>query len=363
MKKVMVFLMVVVLLTLSITSGVFAQDEAAWACPAGFEGQTLRVFNWSTYVAEDTIPNFEDACDVKVEYFEFGSNEEMLAVVRANSAQYDIAMPSGNTVAIMIEEGLVQPLNKELIPNLENLSETFANPPYDPENEYSVAYQWGTIGVGYDRTIVGEDITSWEQVWNYDGPVAWLNDQRAMMGLALLLLGYDPNSTNPDEIQEAADFLLERSDNVDVVADDNGQDLLYQGNVDISIEYNGDIFQIMSECECDDYVYVIPDEGANVWTDNMVIPFNAPNPELAMVFIDYILDPQVGADLSNYIAYGSPNQASIEAGLIDEALITNPGIYPSEETMGMLFFANKVPADVEQLYAEAWNGLMANMTN
>lgn len=358
MRKLMLLVCLVALLSASFT--VIAQDEAGWTCPEGFAGQTLRIFNWSTYVAEDTIPNFEEACDVTVEYFEYGSNEEMLAVVRANSAQYDITVPTGNTVAIMIEEALVQPLNKDLIPNIENIAETFADPPYDPGNEYSVPYQWGTIAVGYDQTIVGEEITSWEQVWDYDGAVAWLNDPRAMMGLALMLLGHDPNSTNPDEIQEAKDFLLERSDNVDVVADDNGQDLLYQGNVDITIEYNGDIFQIMAECECDDYMYVIPEEGSNVWTDNLVVPFNAPNPDLAMVFIDYVLDPQVGADLSNYIAFGTPNSASME--LIDPELLENPGIYPSEETMGKLFFANKVPSDVEQLYAEAWSELMAAMT-
>ncbi|MBZ0305855.1 MAG: spermidine/putrescine ABC transporter substrate-binding protein [Anaerolineae bacterium] len=358
MKSLTLLFLVVSLLSM----GVAVSAQESWTCPEGFEGQTLRIFNWSTYVAEDTIPNFEEACDVTVEYFEFGSNEEMLAVIRSNSAQYDLAMPTGNTVGIMIDEELVLPLKKELIPNLENVAQAFADPPYDPDNMYSVPYQWGTIAIGYDQTIVGEEITTWEQVWNYDGPVAWLNDPRAMMGLALMLLGHDPNTTNPDEIDEARQFLEERSDNVDVIADDNGQDLLNRGDVDITIEYSGDIFQIIYECECDDFVYVIPEEGSNVWTDNMVVPYNAPNPDLAMVFIDYILDPQVGADLSNFTAYGTPNQASLDAGLIDEELLSNPGIYPAEDVMEKLFFANKISGDAEQVYLEAWNNLLAAMS-
>jgi len=358
----MVMLLVLALALVPILSltPASAQDEG-WTCPEGYEGQTLRIFNWSTYVAEDTIPNFEEACDVTVEYFEFGSDAEALAVVRSGAAEYDIVVPAGATTGLMIEEGLVQPLDFDIITNYDNLLDAFKNPPYDPNNEYSIAYQWGTIGIGYDVNFAGE-INSWEDVFNYDGPVAWLNDERAMLGVGLLLLGYDPNSTDADEIAEAGEFLLENAENVTVIADDNGQDLLLRGDVDITVEYSGDIFQIMSDCECEDFAYVIPSEGSNVWTDNMVVPATAPNPELAMVFINYILDPQVGADLSNFTAYGSPNAASIEQGLIDEELLGNSGIYPSEETLNNLFFAFSLGGEVEQLYTEAWTNLQAELS-
>lgn len=360
MRKLII--LVTILSLLPIASITFAQDEAeGWTCPEGFDGQTLRIFNWSTYVAEDTIPNFEEACGVTVEYFEYGSDEEMLAVVRSESAQYDLVVPSGDTLSIMINEELVTPLNYDLIPNAENVSDSFRNPPYDPDNVYSLPYQWGTIGIGYAVDFVGEEITSWADVFAYDGPVAWLNDLRAMMGVALLLLGHDPNTTDADQIEEARAFLLENASNVIVVADDNGQDLLDRGDVDITVEYSGDIFQILDECECEDYAYVIPEEGTNVWTDNMAIPFNAPNPDLAMVFMDYIFDAQVGADLSNFTAYGTPNQASLDAGLIDAELLENPGIYPTDETRERLFFNSGVGPDVEQLYAEAWNNLLAEL--
>jgi len=358
MRKLFLLSLVAVLVLLNGASLTLAQADA-WVCPEGFEGQTLRVFNWTTYVAEDTIPNFEAACDVKVEYFEYGSSEEAVNVIRTGSAQYDIVVPSGNSVTVMINEELLQPLDHSKIPNLANLLPTFVDNPHDPGNAYSVPYQWGSIGIGYDATVVDEPIESWADFFAYEGRVAWLDDYRAVLGVGLLLLGYDPNSTDADEIAEAADYLLGiNAGDVFQIAPDTGQDLLVRGEVDATIEYSGDIFQILDECECDDYVYVIPEEGAVLWTDNMVIPASAPNPDLAHAFIDYILDAQVGADLSNYIAYGSPNAASIP--LLDEELRENPGIYPSDETLEKSFVAIAV-GEAERFYSEAWNKINAEL--
>jgi len=363
MRKGLILLVIIYMMAMVGASVSLAQDEEmeAWACPEGYEGQTLRVFNWSTYVAEDTIPNFEEACGVTVEYFEYGSNEEMLNVIRAESAQYDIVVPSGDTVARMINEELLQPLNLDMIPNFENLLDAFKNPAYDPDNGYSIAYQWGTVGIGYDVNFVEEGFESWADFFAYEGRVAWLDDQRATIGVALLLMGEDPNTTDEEKIAAAGQFLLDNTQSqVLEIAPDTGQDLLVRGEVDAVVEYSGDIFQIMDECECEDFAYVIPSEGTNVWTDNMAIPFNAANPELAHVFIDYILDAQVGADLSNYTAYGSPNGASIP--LIDEELTSDPGIYPSDETLDSSFIAIEV-GEAEQYYSEAWNNINAAIGN
>jgi spermidine/putrescine transport system substrate-binding protein len=249
---------------------------------------------------------------------------------------------------------LLLELNHDNIPNLANLTPALMDQAFDPGNVYSVPYQWGTIGIGYDLDAVGEEITSWEQVWNYDGAVAWLDDMRAMMGIALNILGYDPNTNNPDEIQEAAFFLQDRGANVVALAADDGQALLERGEVDITVEYSGDIFQVIADCECDNIRYVIPEEGTQLWIDNMVIPTDAPNQALAEVFIDYILDPQVGADIANYTAYGSPNQAAIDMGLIDESLLNDPGIYPPAEVLENLFTIIAVP-DVEVDFLSAWD--------
>ena len=356
MKKLLVLL---ALLSL-VVSAVGAQDDdfVPWTCPEGYEGQTLSIFNWSTYIAEDTIPNFEEACGVTINYDIYESNEAMLSRIRQGNPGYDLVVPSGNAIQLMIDEDLLIPLDTELIPNIVNLTPELMGQAYDPENEYSLPYQWGTIGVGYSTEAFPDGITSWQQVWEYDGNVAWLDERRPMFGVALVILGYDPNTEDEDEISEAREYLLENGSNVVAVAGDDGQVLLERGEVDVAVEYNGDIVQIITNCECDDYAFALPEEGANVWTDNMAIPIDAPNPELAMVFMDYILDAKVGADLTNYIAFASPNQASIESGFIDEAILNDTAIFPPEEELANLFTIIGTSADAEELYNNAWDELL-----
>ncbi|MGJ3239773.1 MAG: polyamine ABC transporter substrate-binding protein [Anaerolineae bacterium] len=335
-----------------------AEIATSWTCPEGFEGQTLNAYNWSTYIADDTIPNFEDLCGVTVEYSTYDSDESMLTRIRQGNPGFDIIVPSGDTVAVMAREDLLIELDRDAIPNFSNLSENLLGAPYDPDNTYSVPYQWGTVGIGYNTELIPDGITTWEQVFAYDGPVAWLDDRRAMFGVALSILGYDPNTENVDEIEEARQFLQDNGGNVVVIAADDGQELLVRGDVHITVEYSGDIFAIADECDCDTYAYVIPEEAANLWTDNLAVPTDAPNPELAMVFIDYVLDPQVAADISNYTAYASPNQAAIDQGLVDSAYLEDPGIYPDEDSASNLFVIEEPAEEVEQAYNDAWDELL-----
>ncbi|MGB7339306.1 MAG: spermidine/putrescine ABC transporter substrate-binding protein [Phototrophicaceae bacterium] len=339
-----------------------AMDEmeiaTSWTCPEGFEGQELSIYNWSTYIAEDTVPNFEELCGVSVEYSTFESDEAMLTRIRQGNPGFDIVVPSGDTIAVMAREELLIPLDRAAIPNFVNLSENLLGAAYDPDNTYSVPYQWGTVGLGYNTEKFPDGLTSWAELFAYDGPVAWLDDRRAMFGVALQILGYDPNTSNAEEIEEARQYLQDNGGNVVVIAADDGQELLVRGDVDITVEYSGDIFAIADECECDTYAYVIPSEAANLWTDNLAIPVDAPNPELAMVFIDYVLDAQVGADISNYTAYASPNQASIDQNLIDAELLTDLGIYPDAASSENLFVIEEPDPEVEQVYNDAWDELL-----
>jgi spermidine/putrescine transport system substrate-binding protein len=330
------------------------QAQTPWTCPAGFEGQQLNVYNWSTYVADNTIPDFEELCGVAVTYDTYPTDSDMLSRIRQGNPGYDIVVPTAGTAQVMIEEGLLEPLEFTNIPNFANIAPIYVNPVYDPENQYTVPYQVGGLGVAYNREKVSEDITSWYDVFNYEGPVAWIEDYRVMLAIALNLLGYDPNSHSPDEINEAKNFLIENGQNVVTIAQDDGQELLVRGEVDIVLEYSGDIFQIIAECSCDTYVYVNPVEGAFFSTDVMGVPVGAPNKALAEVFINYILDPQVGADISNYTTYASPNQAAIDQKLISEETLTNPAIYPPAEVQAN-FFTTVQNAESEPLYIDAWD--------
>ncbi len=325
-----------------------------WTCPEGFEGQQLSVYNWTTYIAEDTIPNFEELCGVTVTYDTFPTDDDMLAKIRQGNPGYDIVVPSSTVLSLMMAEDLVQPLDMTTIPNFETLDETFVGLPFDPDNTYSVPYQWGTMGIGYNTEAVEGDITSWDDVFSYSGSASWLEDIRGMMGVALLKLGLDPNTSDPDEIQQAKDYLVENGNNVVYINQDDGQEVLVRGEADVVVEYSGDIFQVMDECECDTYSYVIPEDGTLFWVDTLAVPVDAPNVELAKVFIDYLLNPQVAADISNYTAYGTPNRAALDAGLIDPELANDPGIYPSEETMDNLFFVEQDPERAQRYYS-AWD--------
>lgn len=358
-----------VMLMLALCSTALAQDvtpepgfvptEFEWTCPEGFEGKTLNIYNWSTYVAPDTISNFQEACGVEITYDIYGSGDELLSRLRQGNPGYDLVVPPDQSIEIMVAEGLLEPLDLSLIPNFANLSPNLVDRSFDPGNQYSIPYQWGTIGIGYDRNKVGKDIVSWNDVWDYAGPVAWLEDKRPMLGVALIMLGYDPNSTDEAQIQEAKNYLIEKGANVVSIAGDDGQEQLIRGDVDIAVEFMGDIFQVISQCEEDsacekDIQYVIPEEGANIWIDNMTIPTGAEDIELAHAFIDYILDPNVGASISNYTAFATPNQAAIDGGLIDEVLLTSTAIYPPEESMTNLF--SVAPnLDFEFLYSDAWD--------
>ena len=330
-----------------------ANAQSDWTCPAGYAGQTLSVYNWATYVAEDTISNFEAACGVRVIYDTYGSDDDMLVRLRQGNPGFDIVVPSDSIVRLLIDEKLLEKIDHANLPNFGNLDPDFIGLPFDPGNDYTIPYQWGTVGIGYNTEKVPE-ITSWADMFAYDGPVAWLEDTGAMVGMGLLMLGKDPNSEDAKEIDEAAKYLIDNGGNVVYIARDDGQEILVRGEADIVIEYSGDIFQIMDECECDTYAYVIPEEGTNFWLDNLAIPKGAPNKALAEVFIDYVLDPHVAADISNYTAFGTPNLAAFDGGLIDPELAEDPAIYPSEAASEHLFFAVQSP-EREALLNDAWD--------
>jgi spermidine/putrescine transport system substrate-binding protein len=364
MKKLLLLLSVM-LFTLSVSAPALAQDAPViepWACPEGYAGQTLNVYNWTIYIAEDTIPNFEAACGVDVTYDNYFTNEELLTKLQQGNPGYDVIIPSDYMIAIMIDSELLEPLNPDLIPNMANISPDLRSPWYDEGNVYTVPYQWGTTGLAYNKTAVGRDLTSWNDMFEYEGDVAWLEDLRGMHAIALRLLGYDVNTENPEEIEAAKQYLMENSANVAAIVAGNSKQLLSSGDVDIAVDYNGNVFGLMAECaaapDCTtEYAYVIPEEGTNRWVDNLAIPVGAQNPALANIFLDYILHPQVSADISNFVTYGSPNQVALDAGLILEENLTNPAIYPPPEVRELLWQARPVSPEAETLYNNSWDEL------
>jgi spermidine/putrescine transport system substrate-binding protein len=318
--------------------------------------RVLNIYNWDTYIDPGVLTSFATEFDATINYDTFESPEELLATVRADTTAYDVIFPPDHTVPILRQENLLATLRKENLPNFRNIAPDFLNPVYDPGNRFCVPYQWGTMGIGYNIAVTGKEIESWAEFFDpaYAGRIALLDDMRNTLGSVLLYLGYSPNTTNAREIGLARDFLLSQADKIALYAPDTGQDLLLAGEIDLALEWSGDIFQ--SQAENADIKYVIPSEGSMIWTDNVCITAGSDNRDLAEAFINYLLDAEVGAAISNFTRYGSPNRAALP--LINESDRLNPVLYPSDEVRDRLFFLVDV-GSAQLLYEKAWADILA----
>lgn len=276
-----------------------------------FEGQTLYLYNWGEYTGENIIRDFEEETGATVVQENFDSNEQMYIKV-ANQEPYDVLVPSDYMIERLIEEDLLQKLDKSKLTCMDKLAGAVKGLPYDPKNEYSVPYFWGTVGIVYDKTKVevrdleaeGFGIFLDEK---YKGEVYLYDSERDSFMMALKELGYSMNTTNEKEIQDAYNWLVQCVETMDVeIVTDEIIDNMAQGRKALGIMYSGDATYVMEENE--NMGYYMPETGTNLWSDAMVIPKNAKNPELAHAFINYASDYEGAYDNSSYVGYTSANQ-------------------------------------------------------
>lgn len=358
MKRLLVFL-ILFIIGITLPFGCTGNSPNAPGTRGSGQANELSIYNWSSYIDPEAISEFEKKFSVKVKYDTFESNEALYAKLQAGNPGYDVIFPSDYMVTTMAKENMLEELNHENIPNIKNIDEKFIDPPFDPGNKYSLPYQWGTAGIGYNITVTGGEIDSWQALFDpkFKGRVGLLDEMRSVLSTILIYLGYDPNTTSPDEINKARDFLIEHKNAIAVFAEDNGQLLLDQGQVDLTYEWSGDIFQVMKENA--NLRYTIPKEGSLIYVDTMAIPKDAPHQELAEKFINFILEPEIGAKISNYIKYATPNKAAREKGLINQDDLKNPSIYPTPEIFARLQYLKDV-GDATSLYDEAWTEIKAS---
>lgn len=320
------------------------------------EEKALNLYNWDTYIGATTVDTFTEKTGIEVQSDFFANNEELLAKLKQGNPGYDIIVPSDYMVGTMITLGILEELNASQIPNLKNVDPAMNNPAYDPGLKHSVPYMFGTVGIGYRKSKV-ETPTSWADVLDsdkYSGRIALLADQRVVLGVTLKYLGFSMNTTNPDEINKARDLLIKQKKHLKAFAPDEGQNMLAAGDVDIVMEWNGDILQVAAEDE--DIAYVVPNEGTNVFVDNLCIPKDAPHPLNAHAFIDHVNDPAVNAEICNTINYATAN---IEARkLLPPETLSNPAIYPASDIVAKSEQILDL-GDATTLYDEAWTQVQA----
>lgn len=340
------------------------------AASADAQDRTVHIYNWSDYIDESILSDFTAKTGISVVYDVFDSNELLETKLLAGGSGYDVVVPSGYFLVRQIQAGVFQKLQKDKLPNIVNMWDEISArmATHDPGNEYSVNYMWGTLGIGYNKAriaeILGEDgIDSWSAVLDpekmaklADCGVNFLDSPTDIVALSLNYLGLDPNSTNPDDFAKAEEVLLSVRPYVRKFHSSEYINALANGDICVAIGYSGDVFQAAARAEEAnqgvEVGYVIPNEGTQIWFDQMAIPADAQNVDEAHEFINYMMDPEVIAKATDYVFYANGNLAS--QPLIDPEILNDPAIYPDAELMKKLFISEPYDAKTNRLVTRLW---------
>lgn len=321
------------------------------------EDATLNFYNWDTYIGETTLDDFKEASGIDVNMSLFATNDELFAKLRAGNPGFDVIVPSNDFVERMIQSDLIEPLDHSLIPNMKNVDPTFIDVAYDPGRKYSMPYTWLTLGIGYRKSKVKGVPDSWKYLFDspeYAGRIALLSEAGDVIRLGAKYLGHSVNALTPEIIKQVETMMIRQKPNIKTFHEDNGQDLLLSGEVDVVMEYNGDIAQIMTED--DDIDFVLPKEGSQLNSDTLCIPKGAPHPKNAHAFINNLLDAEVGKKITETILYPTPNAAA--KALMPDSYKNNPVIFPPADLLAKCEYAS-YNEKLQPLYEEAFTRIRA----
>ncbi len=345
-------------------------EQAQQPGAAAQEEKVLHVFNWSDYIAEDTVPNFEKQTGIKVTYDVFDSNDVLETRLLAGNSGFDLVVPSASFLERQIKAGVFQKLDKSQIPNLQHMDADIMNRVglHDPNNEYSVPYLWGTTGIGYNEDKIKKifgDATP--DSWNYifdpknaaklkDCGISLLDAPDELLKIVLAWIGRDPNSQKEEDLKAAEAKLMPIRPFVRKIHSSQYIDDLANGDLCIAIGWSGDILQARDRAEEAGQgvkiKYAIPKEGTIVWFDMLAIPADAKHPKNAHAFINYLMEPQVAANNSNFVNYANGNAASLP--MVSDEVKNDPGIYPTPEVKAKLFPSLAYGEDFQRLMNRMW---------
>ena len=326
------------------------------ALPAGAQ-ETISVYNWGDYIEPQVLELFEQETGIEVIYETFETNEDMYAKIAMGGASYDVIIPSDYMIERMIQEGLLQEINWDNVPNVKNIDPRFMNAAYDPQSAYSVPYTWGTMGILYNESTVVETPTSWQTLMDpaYTMDMLMLNSPRDTLGIALVMCGHDLNSTDPADLEDAKNLLVEQKPMVLAYVVVEVKDKMIAGEASVAMVWSGDATYCMSEN--DELNYVVPVEGSNIFYDSICIPSNARNVSGAEKFIDFLCRADIAAMNYEYVGYAIPNTAAIEL-LGAEEYNASPVNNPPQEVLDKCEVF-KYLGDDTRIYDQIWTEIIA----
>ena len=320
----------------------------------------VNVLNWGEYISDgqdgtlDVCAEFEKEYGIKVNYKTCSDNETLYSTLSGGGSDYDVIIPSDYMISRLIQEGMLEKLDYTKIPNFSDIDEKFVKPAYDPTNEYSVPYMWGTVGIIYNTSMVKEKITSWGALFDkqYAGQVLMINNPRDAIGIALKYLGYSYNTTDKSQIQKAVDLLIQQKKDgiVQAYVMDEIFDKMEGGEAAIGVYYAGDYLTMLENNS--DLAFVVPSEGSNYFVDAMCIPKGAGNVENGEKFINFMCSTDVGKANCEAIGYSTPLK-SVKAAL-DPSIRENPVAYPSDAVLSTCEQFINLPQDILEFYDSEW---------
>jgi len=315
----------------------------------------LNIYNWGEYIDPDLLVKFEKETGIKVNQDFFETNEHMLAKLEGGGSYYDLIFPSDYVIEEMIKKDMLHKIDLNNIPNFKYVGDRFKNLNYDPDNEYSVPYFWGTLGILYNTEMVDEEVDSWDILWDekYAGQILMLDSMRDTIGVALKKLGYSVNTTDPDKLEEAKNLLIQQMPLVNGYYVDETKDMMINGDAAIALNWSGTAMDIYWEGA--DYIkFVVPKEGANLWFDCMVIPKTSKNKAEAEMFINFMLEPENAYQNSLYVGYVSPVTEVFERIMQENPEVADMDAYnPSEEVLDICEVFIDL-GDSRPLFNEVW---------
>ena len=313
---------------------------------------TLTLLNWGEYLDPDILKEFNNTHDdIRVVEKKVTSNEEMYAILSTEGHGYDMCVPSDYLVERMIADDMLEKIDVNNISNYKYVKDVAESRTFDPTSSYSIPYMYGTVGIVYNTTMVDEEVDSWDILWDekYKGQIMMYDSVRDSMAVALIKLGYDINTTDPKQIEEARDLLIEQKPLVLAYGTDEIKSSMISGSAALAVDYSGAAVDAISKNE--DLKYVVPKEGSNIWVDNIVVLKGTKNKEACETFIDFLCDPEISARNSEYIGYTVPSDEAIQ--YVDEELSSIPGYVVTQEERDRCEYYRYLGDDLE-LYYDAW---------